>query len=827
MVDRGKLVFCALLALLAANANANANEVKAVSYDGRSMIINGTRQLLFSGSIHYPRSTPEMWPKLIQQAKEGGLNLIQTYVFWNIHEPVQGQFNFEGNYDLVKFIKMIGDNGLWVTLRLGPYIESEWNMGGFPYWLKEVPKIVFRTYNEPFMFHMKRYTEMIINMMKKEKLFADQGGPIIMAQIENEYNNVQLSYREDGEKYIKWAGDMAVGLYSGIPWIMCKQKNAPDTVISTCNGRHCADTFSGPNGPNKPSLWTENWTAQYRVFGDPPSQRSAEDLAYAVAKFFARNGTLNNYYMYHGGTNFGRTSSSFVTTRYYDEAPLDEYGLKREPKFGHLRDLHRALRLCKKPLLWGTPRLQQVSKNVEITTYEKAEDNICAAFLTNNNTRESQTVEFRGEEYYLPSKSVTILPDCKTVVYNSQAVVAQHSSRNFLVSETAKLSKWEMFRESIPTTDNLEVKSVSPRELYSLTRDTSDYAWFSTSIYIDGRDLPMRHDDLPVLEVASLGHALLAFVNGQYVGFGHGSNVEKSHVFKKPVSFKAGVNNITLLAMTVGFPNSGSFMERRFAGPKAILTQGLMCGTLDITRNEWTQQVGLSGEKMELFSEQGSKKVKWGPLDGNLGPLTWYKAYFDAPEGNEAVALRMTSMQKGVIWVNGINLGRYWVSYLSAINKPTQEEYHVPRAYLKDKDNLLVVLEETGGDPRKIQVLTVNRNTICSVITEFHPPNVKSWERKDNKIREIFDPVRAAHLTCPNAKKIAKVEFVSFGENEGACGAFVPGKCDSAKAHKVVEELCLGKHDCTIPFERQALLDGGKDSCPDVAKTLAVQLACT
>lgn len=78
---------------------------------------------------------------------------------------------------------------------------------------------------------MQKYTEMIIDMVKKEKLFADQGGPIIMAQIENEYNNVQLAYREAGEKYIEWAADMAVATYNAIPWVMCKQKDAPDRVV--------------------------------------------------------------------------------------------------------------------------------------------------------------------------------------------------------------------------------------------------------------------------------------------------------------------------------------------------------------------------------------------------------------------------------------------------------------------------------------------------------------------------------------------------------------------------------------------------------------------
>lgn len=115
--------------------------------------------------------------------------------------------------------------------------------------------------------------------------------------------------------------------------------------------------------------------------------------------------------------------------------------------------------------------------------------------------------------------------------------------------------------------------------------------------------------------------------------------------------------------------------------------------------------------------------------------------------------------------------------------------YHVPRSILKAKDNMFVVLEETGGNPETIEILEVNRDTICSVITEYHPPNVKTWERKDDTFRAIFDPVRAAHLNCPDDKIIGKVEFVSFGENEGACGYFQPGKCDSSKAHQVVQDV--------------------------------------
>uniref|UniRef100_M1A6L4 beta-galactosidase n=1 Tax=Solanum tuberosum TaxID=4113 RepID=M1A6L4_SOLTU len=161
---------------------------------------------------------------------------------------------------------------------------------------------------------------------------------------------------------------------------------------------------------------------RYRTFGDPPSQRSAEDLTISVARFFAKNGTLTNYYVYHGGTNFGRSSSSFVTTRYYDEAPLDEFGLMRDPKWSHLRDLHRALRLSRRALLWGTPTVQKINQDLEITVYENTAEHMCAAFLTNNHTTQPSNITFRGAAYYLPEKSVSILADCKTVIYNTQTV---------------------------------------------------------------------------------------------------------------------------------------------------------------------------------------------------------------------------------------------------------------------------------------------------------------------------------------------------------------------------------------------------------------------
>ncbi|KAK9278432.1 hypothetical protein L1049_027997 [Liquidambar formosana] len=155
----------------------------SVTYNRKAIVINGQRRILISGAIHYPRSTPDMWEDLIQKAIDGDLDVIETYVFCNVHEPSPGNYNFEGRYDLVKFIKTIQREGLYVQLRIGPYVCAD----GFPVWLKYVPGISFKTENEPFKRAMQGFTEKIVGLMKSENLFESQGGPIILSQIENEY----------------------------------------------------------------------------------------------------------------------------------------------------------------------------------------------------------------------------------------------------------------------------------------------------------------------------------------------------------------------------------------------------------------------------------------------------------------------------------------------------------------------------------------------------------------------------------------------------------------------------------------------------------------
>nr|KYP44066.1 Beta-galactosidase 13 [Cajanus cajan] len=833
------ILFLALLSILVAAAHARGHHkgrhgrhlaAQNVTYDGKSLFIDGRREILFSGSIHYTRSTPQIWPDLLDKARRGGLNVIQTYVFWNAHEPEQGQFNFQGNYDLVRFIKLVQAYNMFVTLRVGPFIQAEWNHGGLPYWLREVPGIIFRSDNEPYKNYMQGFVTKIIQMMKDEKLFAPQGGPIILAQIENEYNHIQLAYEEKGDSYVQWAANMAVAQQIGVPWVMCKQRDAPDPVINACNGRHCGDTFSGPNKPYKPEIWTENWTAQYRVYGDPPSRRSAEDIAFSVARFFSKGGNLVNYYMYHGGTNFGRTSSAFTTTRYYDEAPLDEYGLQREPKWSHLRDVHKALLLCRKAILGGIPTVQKLNEFYEIRTYERPGTDMCAAFLTNNHTIEPATINFRGVNYYLPPHSISILPDCKTVVFNTLNVVSQHNSRNFEKSPAANNFQWEMFNEATPTTKKMPIYQNIPAELlYGLLKDTTDYAWYTTSFELCQEDMPLVPGVVPVLRVMSLGHSMVAFVNGDIVGTGHGTHEEKSFELDRPVQLRVGTNYISLLASTVGLPDSGAYMEHRFAGPKSITILGLNKGPLDLTANNWGHSVGLKGEGMKVFTEEGALRAKWKPLSPVPRPITWYKTRFATPEGNGPVAIRMTGMGKGLIWVNGQNIGRHWMTFLSPLGQPTQSEYHIPRSYLNPLDNLLVIFEEEGVAPNQVEILNVNRDTICSFISESDPANVNSWVSRRGNFHPIVDVVGpAATLECETGKKIVAVEFASFGNPTGNCGGYSLGSCNAAATQQIVEQQCLGQPTCTVALNRAVFNQNGADLCPDLlVKDLAIQARCS
>ncbi|KAL2460097.1 Beta-galactosidase 3 [Abeliophyllum distichum] len=698
----------------------------SVTYDKKSLIINGQRRILFSGSIHYPRSTPDMWEGLIQKAKEGGLDVIDTYVFWNLHEPSPGNYNFEGRYDLVRFIKLIQKAGLYLHLRIGPYVCAEWNFGGFPVWLKYVPGISFRTDNEPFKKAMQSFTQKIVQMMKEERLFQSQDGPIILSQIENEYGLVSKGFGAAGHAYMTWAAKMAVELGTGVPWVMCKEDDAPDPVINACNGFYC-DYFS-PNKPYKPTLWTEAWSGWFEDFGSPIHHRPVEDLAFAVARFIQKGGSFVNYYMYHGGTNFGRTSGGpFITTSYDYDAPIDEYGLVRQPKYDHLKELHKAIKLCERALVSADPTVTALG-NYEQAHVFSSKSGQCAAFLSNFHWDTSARVKFNNMHYELPPWSISILPDCKNVIFNTATVGAKTSQTQMLPTNVQMLS-WETFNEDISATEvDSKITVVGLFEQLNVTRDASDYLWYTTSIEISPTESFLHEGRNPTLVVQSAGHVLHVFTNGRLSGSAFGTREYKKFTYTAGVNLRAGVNRISLLSVAVGLPNDGNHFETWGMGVQGpVVLQGLDHGTRDLSWQKWSYQIGLKGEAINLASPSGISSVDWtrGSLAANKQqPLTWYKAYFNSPQVNGPLALDLGSMGKGQVWINGQSIGRYWTAYAKGecnecsykgtyrqakcqygCGKPTQRWYHVPRSWLKPTRNLLIVFEELGGDASRISLV--------------------------------------------------------------------------------------------------------------------------
>ncbi|KAG9445675.1 hypothetical protein H6P81_011803 [Aristolochia fimbriata] len=823
----GVLIKIAVLALLCC-----ATMAMEVSYDERAIKINGQRRILISGSIHYPRSTPEMWPDLIQKARDGGLDAIETYVFWNAHEPRRREYNFDGRNDLVRFIKTVRDAGLYAVLRIGPYVCAEWNYGGFPVWLHQMPGMKIRTDNAMFKNEMQNFTTLIVDMMKQENLFASQGGPIVLAQIENEYGNVQNYYGEAGRRYIEWCASMAESLDVGVPWIMCQQADAPAPMINTCNGWYC-DNFT-PTNPNTPKMWTENWTGWFKAWGQNDPHRRAEDVAFAVARFFQRGGVFQNYYMYHGGTNFGRTSGGpYISTTYDYDAPLDEYGHPSQPKWGHLKQLHAVLKSMERILTHGDNATTDLGNGVATTVYTE-EDGSCGAFLSNINTTDDATVTFRGNQYLVPAWSVSILPDCSQEVYNTAKVSTQTSVKvkqpNMAENQPEQL-QWVWRQEHI---DDVLQGFAGPHarsasrlvDQILVTGDASDYLWYMTTLQIQKSD-PIFNKEV-TLRVNCSGHVLHAFWNGKFVGTQHGPAYGQfNFVFEAPVQITQETNQLTLLSATVGLANYAPAFDKFFTGiaggPVQLVSGSSGKVVKDLSKNTWTYKVGLDGEEKRLHSD-----VSFDPTwqSGDLPvdrPMTWYRTAFKAPLGLEPVVVDLHTMGKGEAWVNGESIGRFWSNFSSPLEgcgecdyrggynpgkctlecgKPTQTWYHVPRSFLKTDGNVLTLFEEFGGNPTGVNFRTVTVGSACASVAEGG----------------------VLELSCSGGRSISKIEFASFGDVTGSCGGYEKGACESEEAVALVRESCLGKTSCSVRVSEANL---GATKCGrDVDTRLVVHAVC-
>ena len=166
---------------------AQTHPQRKVQIAGPQFTVDGHSLQIISGEMHYPRIPREYWRDRMKKARAMGLNTISTYVFWNLHEPQRGKYDFTGQNDIAAFIRIAQEEGLYVLLRPGPYVCSEWDLGGLPAWLLASPDIVLRSTDAQFM----RPAEEYLKRLGQELVpyLATRGGPIIGVQVENEYGS--------------------------------------------------------------------------------------------------------------------------------------------------------------------------------------------------------------------------------------------------------------------------------------------------------------------------------------------------------------------------------------------------------------------------------------------------------------------------------------------------------------------------------------------------------------------------------------------------------------------------------------------------------------
>ena len=336
---------CVLSSCVSADDKNSAKGTAEVNSKG--VFVDGKPYWLLTGEIHYFRVQPEYWRDRLEKLRACGLNTVSTYCPWNSHEPTEGNFNFEGRFNMGAFLKLCQEMNIKVMLRPGPYICSEWDFGGLPAWLLTVPNMKIRSNNPVYMEKVRAYYKRILK--EAEPYFCNNGGPIVAIQIEN--------------GYASWGNEMAylealreIVLDTGFKGIIYTADGDSDVRINALGPKGVWRTlmcgFDLEKGidimeqtqPNMPQMISEWWVGQGLRLGKPRTVRDIQEMSEELDAILAR-GAHVACYMFHGGTNFnfynGANYSDFyepTVTSYDYNALVSEAGDRTETYY-KVRDI--------------------------------------------------------------------------------------------------------------------------------------------------------------------------------------------------------------------------------------------------------------------------------------------------------------------------------------------------------------------------------------------------------------------------------------------------------------------------------------------------------
>lgn len=575
--------------------------MSSLMIQGDQFMLSGKPARILSGAIHYFRVVPAYWEDRLFKLKACGFNTVETYVAWNVHEPKEGQFNFTGMADIVKFIETAGKVGLHVIVRPSPYICAEWEFGGMPSWLLADEGVRLRCYDPKFLSKVDAYYDVLLPKLKP--LLSTNGGPIIAMQVENEYG----SYGNDLQylTYLKHAmidRGMDVLLFtSDGPENFMLQGGMIPGILETVNfGSRAEEAFSKLKEvqPDKPLMCMEYWNGWFDHWNKPHHTRDAQEAADVFEAMLKAGGSVN-FYMFHGGTNFGFYNGANnhgkyepTVTSYDYDSPLTEWGDITE-KYVLIRDL--------------------------IHTYLDTQP--------------------------LP------LPE-----------------------PVRKRNYGEVRMEPVaPLFDLLDVLSTPERRTCPepMEKLGQDYGFILYTTQISG---PREHCSLELQEVHDRA---MVFVDGEYKGV-----IERWD--PQPIEFQVpeGGAELRILVENMGRTNYGPYLKD-YKG----ITEGARLGFQFLF--DWTIHTLPLDNLALLHNVPGPVHQAQG--EGGLEGPAFYKGSFAIPNEEEIADtfLKLEGWTKGVVFVNGFNLGRYWEA-------GPQKTLYVPGPLLQAGDNEIVVFELHG-----------------------------------------------------------------------------------------------------------------------------------